>query len=116
MIEMFLRNGEPNSSVRMMLMNDRKPSPIISGEPQSAGRGALLLGQSWNSPVVGRPWQLEPPPQSGMPDEPTSDAPIMRITVPVTIGGKMRCSLRAGTKDMKISRNAQMSDVPVWLD
>lgn len=30
---MFLRNGEPKSSVSTMLMNDRKPRPMNSGEP-----------------------------------------------------------------------------------
>ena len=45
MIEMFLRKGEPNSSVKMMDTKDRKPRPIISGLPQSAGRGAVFDGQ-----------------------------------------------------------------------
>lgn len=30
----FLRNGEPNISVRMMVTKDRNPRPINSGEPQ----------------------------------------------------------------------------------
>lgn len=34
MILMFLRNGEPKSSVRMMLTKDRNPRPMNSGEPQ----------------------------------------------------------------------------------
>lgn len=64
-------------------------------------------------PDVGRLAQsFEPPPQLGIPDEPTSDAPIMRMTVPVTRGGKIFCRTRGETKDMKISRKAQMSDVP----
>lgn len=54
MILMFLRNGEPKSSVRMMLTNDKKPSPINSGEPQGNGFGASVVGQSWNMPLVGK--------------------------------------------------------------
>jgi len=34
MILMFFKNGEPNNSVRMMLMKERKPRPMNSGEPQ----------------------------------------------------------------------------------
>ena len=84
MTEMFLRNGEPNISVRMMLMKDRKPRPMNSGEPQRRGRGASVVGHSWKIPDVGRLWQsLEPPPQFGIPDEPMSEAPIITITVPV---------------------------------
>ena len=72
-----------------------------------------MVGQSWKMPDVGRPIQsLDPPPQFGMPDEPISDAPIMTITVPVTMGGKMRLRVRGGTKAMNISRKEQMSDVP----
>ena len=33
MILMFLRKGEPKSSVRMIVTNDRNPRPINSGEP-----------------------------------------------------------------------------------
>ena len=35
------------------------------------------------------------------------------MTVPVTIGGNIRWRTFGGTKDMKISRKAQMIDVPV---
>jgi len=42
-----------------------------------------MVGQRWNIPVVGDVEQaFEPPPQFGTPEEPISDAPIMRITVP----------------------------------
>lgn len=33
MILAFFRNGEPNNSVIMMVMNERKPRPMNSGEP-----------------------------------------------------------------------------------
>jgi hypothetical protein len=34
MILMFFMNGEPNSSVKSMLMKLRKPSPMNCGDPQ----------------------------------------------------------------------------------
>lgn len=84
MTEMFLRKGDPNSSVMMMLMKDRNPSPMNSGEPQGRGRGAAILGQSSKNPEVGRPEQsFDPPPQLGMPEEPMREAPIMTMTVPI---------------------------------
>jgi hypothetical protein len=55
---------------------------------------------------------LEPPPQFGIPDAPTRDAPIMRITVPVTIGGKMRLRILVGMRDIAISKKEQISEVP----
>lgn len=58
---------------------------------------------------------FEPPPQLGMPEDPTSDAPIMRMTVPVTSGGKSFCRNRGGKKDMKISKKDAMSDVPIEI-
>jgi hypothetical protein len=101
MILIFFINGEPNISVRMIVAKDRKPRPINSGEPQlkrsilaaifgwawlttyGSGRGARVVGQSIKIPLVGKSWQpLEPPPQFGMPDAPTRDAPIKRMTVP----------------------------------
>lgn len=33
MILIFFRNGDPKSSVRIMLTKDRKPRPMNSGEP-----------------------------------------------------------------------------------
>ena len=57
MMEMFLRNGEPKSSVRMMDTNERKPRPMNSGEPQGSGLGAKMVGQSWKMPDVGLRWQ-----------------------------------------------------------
>lgn len=72
-----------------------------------------MLGQSWKNPLAGRLKQsFEPPPQFGIPDEPTREAPIIRITVPVTIGGNIRWRSLGGTKDMNISRNAQTREVP----
>jgi len=83
MILIFFKNGEPKISVRMMETKDRNPKPINSGDPQGSGRGAEVVGQSWKIPLVGKSWQpFEPPPQFGMPDEPTREAPIMRMTVP----------------------------------
>ena len=79
----FFRKGDPNISVRIMLTNDRNPRPMNSGDPQSKGRGASVVGQSWKIPEVGKFWQpFEPPPQFGAPDDPTSDAPIKRTMVP----------------------------------
>lgn len=78
------------------------------------GFGAAMLGQSWKNPVAGRLRQsLAPPPQSGIPDAPMREAPIIRMTVPVTIGGNIRWRTLEGTKDMNISKKAQMRDVPV---
>ena len=37
----FLRNGEPNSSVKIIDMNDRKPRPMNSGEPHLHGNVSL---------------------------------------------------------------------------
>ena len=34
MMEMFLRKGDPKSSVRTIETNERKPRPMNSGEPQ----------------------------------------------------------------------------------
>lgn len=132
MMLMFLRNGEPKSSVRMMLMNERKPRPMNSGEPQGSGRGARVVGQSWNMPLVGKFWHPPaPPPQLRAPELPTSEAPMSRMTVPshyirsrsmlitkglcvpVTIGGKIRLRIRGGTKARPISRNEQMREVPI---
>lgn len=46
-----------------------------------------MFGQSWNIPLVGELSQsLDPPPQFGIPEEPISDAPIIRITVPAIRG------------------------------
>jgi hypothetical protein len=47
-----------------------------------------------------------------MPDEPTSEVPMRRMTVPVTRGGKIRLRIRGLTKDMPISRKEQTRDVP----
>lgn len=75
----------------------------------------MISGQSWKRPLVGRSMQLfEPPPQSAIPEEPIKEAPIRRITVPVTSGGKTRCRMRTGTKDMNISRKEQIRDVPMF--
>lgn len=131
-METFFRKGEPNNSVRTMLMNDRKPSPMNSGEPHlstrscqlkpnrrkskythGSGLGAEISGQSSKKPLEGLLMQsFEPPPQFAIPELPMRDAPIIRITVPVTIGGNTRCNIRTGTKDMNISRNEQIRDVP----
>ena len=84
MMEIFLRKGDPNNSVMMMLTNDKNPRPMNSGEPQGSGRGAEISGQSWKMPDVGRLMQsLDPPPQLGIPDEPISEAPIITMTVPL---------------------------------
>lgn len=39
----------------------------------------------------------------------------MRMTVPVTIGGNIRWRTLGDTKDMKISRKAQIREVPAGL-
>jgi hypothetical protein len=95
------------------------------------GRGAKTVGQSSKIPEVGRLEQsLDPPPQLGMPESPMSDAPIIKITVPVvrknnevkltantrnipvTMGGKIFFNVCGDTKDMNISRNEHINDVP----
>lgn len=38
MMEMFLRKGDPKSSVRMIEMKDRKPMPMNCGEPHLSYR------------------------------------------------------------------------------
>ena len=58
---------------------------------------------------------FEPPPQLGTPEDPIRDAPIIRITVPVTIGGKIFFRIRGETNDMKISRKEQIKDVPIRI-
>jgi hypothetical protein len=86
MILIFLRNGDPKSSVRMMLTNERKPNPMNSGDPQGKGLGASVVGQSWKIPLVGLLRQsLAPPAQFGAPDDPTREAPIRRMTVPMQV-------------------------------
>lgn len=98
-----------------------------------------MLGQRAKYPVDGLSKQsFEPPPQLGAPELPMRLAPIIRTTVPVhprnireflsetiaeferkwreqpvTIGGNIRCRVRGGTNDMKISRREAMSDVPM---
>lgn len=106
--DIFLRNGDPKSSVSIMLTNERNPSPINSGEPHleppssvrlktnktncktyGSGFGAVISGHNWKGPDVGRLLQsFEPPPQLRIPEEPMSDAPIIRMTVPKTIEHK----------------------------
>lgn len=58
---------------------------------------------------------FEPPPQLGMPELPTREAPISKITVPVTMGGKTRCKILGGTNDMEISKKEAISEVPSTL-
>ena len=44
-----------------------------------------MVGQSSKIPDVGRLEQsLDPPPQLGIPEDPTREAPIMSMTVPIT--------------------------------
>ena len=113
MILIFFKNGDPNNSVRTIEMNDKKPRPMNSGEPHGKGRGADILGQSSKNPLLGREAQsLEPPPQFGIPESPMREAPMRRTTVPVTMGGKIRRSMRTGTKARNISRNEHIKDVP----
>ena len=73
MILAFFKNGEPNSSVIMMVTNERKPRPINSGEPHlrdeirnlsttpkrlgvSHGRACLdvVVGHRESGPLTGR--------------------------------------------------------------
>lgn len=71
------------------------------------------MGHSSKIPEVGLEEQsLDPPPQFGIPEAPTREAPIIRMTVPVTMGGKIFLRMRGETNDMKISRKEQIRDVP----
>ena len=81
----FFRKSDPNISVRIMLMNERIPMPMNSGEPQGKGRGVNIVGHCWNIPLVGNFWHpFAPPPQFSAPEAPTRELPIKRTTVPVT--------------------------------
>lgn len=128
-ILMFLRKGEPNISVSTMLMKDKNPRPINSGEPQGKGLGARVVGQRAKIPVGAVSQLLAPPPQLGTPELPTRAAPINTTTVPasvdwdyipnpktwhvpVTKGGKTRLRMRGGTNARNISRKEHMRDVP----
>lgn len=62
-------------------MNDRKPSPMSSADPQGSGPGAKIVGQRAKVLLVAVAHPLDPPAQLGAPDDPTSEAPISRITV-----------------------------------
>lgn len=42
MILAFFKKGEPNSSVMMMVTNERKPRPMNSGEPHLATRSEIF--------------------------------------------------------------------------
>ena len=71
MMLMFLRNGDPNSSVKIILMKERIPRPMNSREVHGSGRGAKIVGQSWKMPLVWKFWHpLDPPPQLGAPELP----------------------------------------------
>ena len=86
------------------------------GSTHGSGLGAKIVGHSWKIPLSGRFLQsLLPPPQFAIPDSPISDAPIIKMTVPVTMGGNSLLSTRGLAKDMPISRNEQMSEVPRTL-
>ena len=83
----------------MMVMNERKPSPRNSAEPQGSGCGALMVGHMANRPWAGLERHAPLPPiQLSAPLSPTSLAPMRRTTTPVTVGGKMRLRMRGGTK------------------
>ena len=133
-ILIFFRKGDPNISVRIMLMNERNPMPMNSGEPQGKGRGASVVGHCWNMPLVGNFWHpFAPPPQFSAPEAPTRELPIKRTTVPVTymydkqlgavgekyvtlpviIGGNNLFSVREGTKARNISKKEQTRAVPI---
>lgn len=43
------------------------------------------------------------------------EAPIRKMTVPVTIGGNIRFSARGGKNDMNISRKEHINEVPYGL-
>ena len=56
------------------------------GDKESYGRarGAAMSGHNAKNPDEGLLRQLlDPPPQSAIPELPTRDAPIMRMTVPM---------------------------------
>jgi len=50
-----------------------------------------------------------------MPELPMREAPIRKMTVPVTIGGNIRFSARGGKNDMNISRKEHINEVPYGL-
>lgn len=60
---------------RMMVAKLAKPRPAIRGDPQGAGLGAEISGQSAKNPS-GPPLQFVPPPQFRIPDLPMSEVPI----------------------------------------
>jgi hypothetical protein len=81
---MFFINGDPNNSINTIVMNDKNPRPMNSGDPHGRGRGAKMVGQRAKMPVgFGAEQELEPPAQLGAPEAPMREAPIRRMTVPV---------------------------------
>lgn len=46
--------GEPTNSSTMMVMKERNPSPMYSGEPQGRAWGDNSVGQREKNPVSGR--------------------------------------------------------------
>ena len=157
-IEMFLRNGEPKSSVNNIVMKERKPSPMNSGEAHLFETKIILYEIPYHSdaeqqegsrkrsrgedsraelknPASGSAHAIvgssSPVRNSRTADERRAnhqnDRPyiVLRIEYmrtnqvhepsPVTMGGNMRCKMRGGIKDIKISRKDAMIEVPVYI-
>lgn len=132
MILVFLRKGDPKISVRTILMKDRNPMPMNSAEPHGRGLGAKMVGQSSNIPLVAVAQPFEPPAQLGAPEDPISDAPIRRTTIPnenarqsnksglrkcyihepVIIGGNNLLRVLGGANARPISKREHMIEVP----
>lgn len=96
--------GEPILSQIRMETNTRKPSPINSALPQGMARGAVAEG---HNPVV----HPDPPAQSLNPLL-IRLIPISITVGPVTMGGKIFCSVLGGTKARRTSIKAQQAEVP----
>lgn len=72
-----------------------------------------MLGQSRKKPSSGSSEQRPLPPAQFLKPVSTRWTP-MRMTVgPVTMGGKILCSVFGGRKEIKISVKAQMAQVPI---
>lgn len=94
-------------------MKDKNPKPMYLGSPHFKAFWPYIVGHKAKIPDVGRVLQaVDPPPQAKNPELPISVAPINRITVPVTIGGKRRFKTLGGTKAKPISRSEANAEVP----
>src|SRR5258708_2416548 len=88
--------GDPNLSHKMIIRNTSNPRTMNCALPQAAAFGALLLGQSWKSPVSGRVEQVPEPPAQLLKPDWIRLIPINMTVGPVTRGGKIFLSILAG--------------------